>query len=208
MIITDVKNLESFFEAKEFKGKRNLTKRENELMGNLSKEVLKRDHGLVENLNPSTDYCIVSIGMSHIYSSINKLQNEGYKLKIFLPRVIESQSWFIRNEKIRNENLRGFEKTLYSKKEGLIIADIHTMIYSLDGILRNPEELLEGGIKEISICLEHSRPGNEQPFLFKKGKHCFHIYDELRDYALKCRQNGIELQLIGLECRIDKKEIC
>jgi len=209
MTVVNIKNyLETLFEGEILDGNLALAKTEIKLMKNNETELTKRNKGLINNLNPSKDYCILTIGALHVPSSVNKLQKIGYKIDIFLPTTNASFSDIVNYEKIRNELLSGFEKTQCSKKEALVIADKHLMIYSLEGILKKPEELLKKRINEISICLEHSRPGNENNFLFKKGKHLFHVYSELKNYAVECIKEGIDLELIGLECREDGIELC
>ena len=208
MVITNIKDyLKILLEGETSERSLNFTEREIQFMKNIEIGVGKRDKGLVNNLNPSKNYCVVTVGSLHVPSAVNKLQKIGYKAQIFLTTKCTSMN-VINYEKIKDELLEGFERTQYSEKESMVIADKHLMIYSLEGILQKPEELLKKNVKEISICLEHSKPGNEERFLFKNGKHCFHIYDELKDYAIKCRQNGVDLELIGLECREDGKEIC
>jgi len=181
----------------------------NPLIAGFKGELNKRDKNITNNLNPTEDYCVVSVGRLHVPSIVNKLQSIGYKTDIFVPPKTKTLHEDINAyESKKRELLKGFEETRNSKKEAIIIADTHTRIYSLEGILKEPKELIERGIKKINICLEHSKRGNEEKFLFKNGKHCFHIYDELRKYAEKCKKIGIDLELIGLECREDGIEIC
>jgi len=171
------------------------------------KEISEREKGMIALLNPSQNYCVVSIGQFHMPSVVKKLQDLGYKTEIFLPKKSRFSASIGELEK--EKLLEGLEKTSCSPKRSMVIGDIHTMIYSLKGILEEPEELKERGISRMSICLEHSKPGNEEKYLFgKKGKHCFHIYDEIQEYAEKCRNSGIKLELLGMECREDGREIC
>ncbi len=209
MVITNIKDyLKILLEEETSNRSFDFTEREIQFMEKVKVDVNKRDKGLVNNLNPSKNYCVVTIGSSHVPFAVNKLQKIGYKAQIFLPTTKHTPMGVFNYGKIKDELLEGFERTQYSEKESMVIADKHLMIYSLEGILKKPEELLKKNVKEISICLEHSRPGNEERFLFKNGKHCFHIYDELKDYAVECRKKGVNLELIGLECRELKKEIC
>ena len=209
MTITNIKDyLKILLEEETVDRSLDFTKREIQFMKNIKLDIDKRDKGLINNLNPSKNYCVLTIGSLHVPSAINKLQKIGYKAQIFMPTTKYTPMNIVNYEKIQDELLEGFEKTQYSKKESLVIADKHLMIYSLEGILKKPDELLKKGVKEISICLEHSRPGNEKRFLFKNGKHCFNIYDELRHYDLESKNKDISLELIGLECREDGREIC
>jgi len=209
MTIANIKNyLETLFEGETLDRNLVLAKREIQLTKNMKTDAIKRDKNLINNLNPSKDYCILTIGSLYVPSAVNKLQKIGYKTEIFMPSIKGIFKDIVNYEKIKDELLKGFKQTQNSKKESLVIADKHLMIYSLEGILKKPEELLNNGTKEISICLEHSRLGDENNFLFKKGKHLFNVYDELRSYAKECTKERINLELIGLECREDGVELC
>src|SRR3989339_775878 len=187
--------------------KTGFTFKEINFMNSIKTEVYIRDKKLIENLNPINNYCVVSVGALHVLTAVNKLQNLGYYSEIFSPIKNGFSSGMV-DLRLSSELLRGLEKTKNSRKKALVIADRHTMIYSLLGVLKEPEELLNDGIGQVDIGLEHSFPGNELKFLFKKSNHCFHVYDELRDYALRCLDKNLKLNLIGLECRNDGKEIC
>lgn len=209
MVLTTIDNyLENLFGAEQLEANIKLSSKEIRFMEGLRTEAEERDKGLIANLNPSKDYCVVTIGKLHVPSAAKKLQELGYKTTIFLPKPVGTLADVVAYEKIKEELLEGLEKTKSSSKEALLIADVHTMIYGLEGVLKKPEELIRKGIKEVSVCLEHSTPSNANNYLFKNGKHCFNVYDELRNYAIECKKAGISLELVGLECRKDGQEIC
>ncbi|HLD55592.1 MAG TPA: hypothetical protein VJB35_05015 [Candidatus Nanoarchaeia archaeon] len=207
MVVNIKKYLEEIVENDILFKETGFTSKEINFMNSIKTEFYIRDKKLIENLNPVNNYCVISVGALHVLTAVNKLQNLGYYSEIFSPIKSGFLSYAI-NSSLSFELLNGLEKTKNSIKKALIIADRHTMIYSLLGILKEPKELLNEGISQVDIGLEHSFPGNELKFLFKKSNHCFHVYDELRDYALKCLDKNIKLNLIGLECRSDGKEIC
>ena len=71
MTITNIKDyLKILLEEETVDRSLDFTKREIQFMKNIKLDIDKRDKGLINNLNPSKNYCVLTIGSLHVPSVI------------------------------------------------------------------------------------------------------------------------------------------
>ncbi len=137
----------------------------------------------------------------------HQVKQNGYNQKEAKEESALLKSMFIGIKKHLGPRLKkAVEQSTNSSHQGIVVADYHTVPYELS--LPHPSELKQNGTKKVFLAFETTHADAQKLHIIiheglrkSRQKYLSEHTQQMLDYALECKKQGIGTEFIGFDTR-------